>query len=188
MEALLVSTLVVGLAEIGDKTQLLALVLAVRYKRSVPVLVGLTVATLANHALAAGVGQLAADLLHPEFLRWSLVVLFACMAGWALIPDHFRRDEAERGRGHGPFITATVAFFFLEMGDKTQIATIALAAKYDAFFAVLIGSTVGLVLVTAPVVVLGHLFAARIRLEWVRLAAAGMFFSLSLWVAIRGLG
>ncbi len=188
MEAFWVSTLVVAIAEIGDKTQLLALVLAIRYRRPVPVLAGLTVATLANHALAAGIGQFVADLLHPDMLRWLLAASFAAMAAWALIPERFRGDEAEHGRGYGPWVTSTVTFFLLEMGDKTQIATVALAAKFDSFFAVLFGSTLGLVVVTAPIILFGHLFAARIRLEWVRLGTAAMFFSLAAWVAVTGIG
>lgn len=188
MEAFLVSTLVVAIAEIGDKTQLLALILAIRYRQPVPVLGGLIIATLANHALAAGVGQLTAGWVSPETLKWLLVLLFLGMAVWALIPEHFRGTEAEKGRGHGPWVTSIIAFFLLEMGDKTQIATVALAAKYDAFTAVLIGSTLGLVVVTIPVVIFGHLFAARIRIDWVRMAAACMFFGLAIWVAIRGIG
>lgn len=187
MEALLVSTLVVAVAEIGDKTQLLALLLATRYRAPWQLLAGITLATLANHALAGLLGSLLAGLLDAETLRWILVVSFAGMAAWALIPDRLAEGEARHGRRYGPFLAATLAFFLLEMGDKTQVATVALAARFESLPAVVVGTTLGMLLANGPVVLLGHLLGDRLRLDLIRIAAALLFLLLGIWIAVYGL-
>lgn len=187
LEAFAVSTLVVAVAEIGDKTQLLALLLATRYRAPWQIIAGVTLATIANHALAGVVGRLVADLLDPETLRWLLAVSFAAMAAWALIPDRLGEGEATHGRRYGPFLAATIAFFLVEMGDKTQIATVALAARYEALSLVVLGTTAGMLLANAPVVLLGHLLGGRLRLDLVRIGAALLFLGLGVWVAAFGL-
>lgn len=188
METLLLSTLVVAIAEIGDKTQILGLLLATRYRAPWQVLGGITVATLANHALAGAAGAMLADLLSPAVLRWVLVGSFATMAAWALIPDRLGEDEAGRGRRFGPFLATTIAFFIVEMGDKTQIATVALAARAEPVAMVVVGSTIGLLLANAPVILLGHLFGQRLPMRWVRAGAALLFAALAVWVAVAGPG
>ena len=188
LDTLLLSTMVVAVAEIGDKTQLLALLLATRYRAPWQVLAGIAVATLANHALAGAAGILFADLVDAGILRWVLAASFAAMAAWALVPDRLEEGEARHGRRFGPFLATTVAFFIVEMGDKTQLATAALAAGTGLVAAVVVGSTLGLLLANAPVVLLGHMFGARIRMRWVRLGAAALFAALALWVAVFGVG
>jgi len=186
MEAFLVSTFVVAVAEIGDKTQLLALLLVLRYRAPRAVLAGIIVATVANHALAGVAGHFLSALLTDEVLRWVLAASFAGMAAWALVPDRVDEKEAEHGRRFGPFLATTVAFFLVEIGDKTQIATVALAAKFDAVVMVVLGSTLGMVVANAPVVLLGHLAGDRLRLDWIRIGAATIFAALALWVAVFG--
>jgi len=177
MESLLVSTGVVAIAEIGDKTQLLALVLAARYRRPLPIILGILVATLANHALAAWAGGLAAAWIGPAALRWILGLLFVAMAAWCLIPD---KDGGVPGRaaGAGAFVATLVAFFLVEIGDKTQLATVALAARFEAVLLVTLGTTLGMMIANAPVVLFGEAIARRLPLEAIRIAAALIFATL----------
>jgi len=174
LEALLVSTGIVAIAEIGDKTQLLSLVLVARYRRPLPIIFGILFATLLNHGLAGALGAWIRSLLAPETLRWILALSFFAMAAWALRPD--RPDERTRfGERYGVFAVTLVAFFLVEIGDKTQIATIALAARYDALFAVVLGTTAGMLLANAPVVLLADRVAAKVPYRLIRYIAAGLF-------------
>lgn len=174
MEAFLVSTGVVALAEMGDKTQLLSLVLATRYRRPWPIVLGILVATLANHALAAAVGGWLASLVGPQVLRWALGLSFVAMGAWILVPD--KADEARSSAERlGVLGTTVVAFFLAEMGDKTQIATVGLAAKYASLAPVVAGTTLGMMLANVPVVFLGDRLAARIPLRLTRAVAAAIF-------------
>ncbi|HEX5756676.1 MAG TPA: TMEM165/GDT1 family protein [Arenimonas sp.] len=186
MDALLVSTLVVALAEIGDKTQLLALVLAARYRRPGVVVLGIAIATLLNHALAAAVGAWLADWLPGEVLRWTVVASFIAVAAWTLVPDKLDDDEAPRS-ARGAFLATLVAFFLVEIGDKTQVATVVLAAQYTPMLLVVLGTTLGMLLANAPVVWLCARFADRLPLRAARFTAASVFLSLGLWIAWQGL-
>lgn len=180
MDALFVSTAVVAVAEIGDKTQLLALLLAVRFRAPLAICLGILVATLANHAVAAGVGTLIADWVAGDWLRWGVGISFLLMAGWALIPDKMDEDDAPKPSRFGPFLTTTIAFFLVEIGDKTQIATVALGARYDQIVMVTLGTTLGMMLANVPAVFLGDVAAKKIPLAWVRGGAAVLFASLGL--------
>ena len=174
MEALLVSTGIVAIAEIGDKTQLLALLLAAKFKRPLPIILGIFVATIANHALAALAGTLVADLLTPDIMRWVLGASFLAMAAWALVPDTM--DEAPEDRGAwGAFLGTTIAFFLVEMGDKTQVATVALAARYHAVLMVAAGTTLGMMIANVPAVLLGEAATRVLPLNLVRIIAAVLF-------------
>src|SRR5690348_14170946 len=154
MEAFLVSAGLVAIAEIGDKTQLLAMLLATRYRRPLPIIAGILVATLANHALAASVGAAVAAWLGPDAMRWIVGGLFIAMAGWALIPD--KADEGPKAAGHvGAFLATAIAFFLVEMGDKTQIATVALAARFQSVALVTAGTTLGMMIANVPAVLFG---------------------------------
>lgn len=183
MEALLFSTFAVAIAEIGDKTQLLSLILAARYRRFWPIAWGILVATLLNHALAGWLGSMAAAYIPPEALRWILFASLAGMALWVLIPDKFDDEDAPKPR-YGPFVATTIAFFIAEMGDKTQIATVLLAAKYEQLVMVVIGTTVGMLLANIPVVALGAKFAHRLPLKAARYAAAAVFAVLAVLVVL----
>jgi len=185
MPALLTSTLVVAIAEIGDKTQLLSLVLAARFRRPAPIIAGILAATLLNHAIAAWVGEWVATALGPEVLRWSLGVSFLAIALWALRPDELG-DEARAIRQTGIFIAALIAFFVAEIGDKTQLATVALAAKYNALASVVLGTTLGMMLANVPVVIYGERIVHRLPLRVVRWLAAGVFFGLGAVVLLGG--
>ena len=175
MEAFLVSTGIVALAEIGDKTQLLTLCLAARFRQPWPIVLGILVATLANHALAAALGQWITALVGPEVLRWVLGLSFVAMAVWMLIPDQLDDDEAAVGRTLGVFGATVVAFFLAEMGDKTQIATVALAAQFGAYFAVVAGTTVGMLLANVPVAFLGDRLTRKLPIRLVHAIAAATF-------------
>jgi putative Ca2+/H+ antiporter (TMEM165/GDT1 family) len=181
LEAFLVSTGVVALAEIGDKTQLLALVLAVRYRRPLPVALGILVATLANHALAASAGVWVARALGPDTLRWIVGVSFLAMAAWTLVPDRLDGEEPKYAR-FGVFGATAIAFFLVEIGDKTQIATIALAARYAALYAVVAGTTLGMLIANLPVVYLGDRLLRRVPMKAVHAVAAAMFAVLGVLV------
>ena len=181
MESLLVSTLVVAIAEIGDKTQLLAIILATRFKRPVPIILGILVATLANHALAATAGYWVADLLSGVWFKWAIAVSFVAMAAWALIPDKADDDEAGSAGRYGVFLTTTIAFFLVEMGDKTQIATVALGAKFHSIAWVAAGTTLGMMLANVPAVYLGEAATKIVPLKYVRIGAAVIFLALGLW-------
>jgi Ca2+/H+ antiporter, TMEM165/GDT1 family len=174
MQAFFVSAGVVALAEIGDKTQLLALVLAVRFRKPVPIIFGILIATLANHALAGLLGRWIAATIGPTWLRWILGVSFIAMAIWTLIPDKSPDSDAQRFR-LGAFTTTLISFFLLEMGDKTQIATVALAAKYSALVAVIAGTTLGMMLANVPAVLLGEVAAKKLPLRVVHGIAALIF-------------
>ena len=173
MEAFLVSTGIVALAEMGDKTQLLSLVLAARFRRPWPIVLGIFLATVANQALAAAVGGWLAVLVGPDWMRIGIGVGFLAMAAWTLVPDRLD-DELQTGR-FGVFLATCIAFFLAEMGDKTQVATVALAARYGAFASVVLGTTVGMMLANVPVVFLGERIAARLPLKLLRRVAAGAF-------------
>ncbi len=175
MQALLVSTLVVAIAEIGDKTQLLALILAARFRQPLAISLGILVATLANHALAGVLGAWAASALSPAILRWVLGLSFLAVAAWALIPDRIDENEARPVSRDRAFLTTLISFFLVEIGDKTQVATAVLAARFDALPLVVIGTTMGMMLANVPVVMLGEAAAKRVPLRLVRLVAAVIF-------------
>ncbi len=174
LEAFLVSAGIVALAEIGDKTQLLALVLAARYRRPVPVILGIFVATLANHALAAWLGAGIAEALGRDALRWILGLSFLAMAAWTLVPDKLEKEKPQSAR-LGAFAATLVAFFLVEMGDKTQIATAALAARYASIAAVVAGTTLGMMLADVPAVYFGERVLRRVPVKTVHRFAAASF-------------
>jgi putative Ca2+/H+ antiporter (TMEM165/GDT1 family) len=184
METLFVSTAAVAIAEIGDKTQLLSLLLAARYRRFWPIASGILVATVLNHALAAWFGTLVAEALAPATLRWLVATSFAAVALWALKPDAIKDDAAPTPR-YGAFVATTVAFFLAEIGDKTQVATVVLAAQYAPLAAVIVGTTLGMLLANLPVIALGARFAHRLPLRTARWAAALLFLALGAWVVLR---
>jgi putative Ca2+/H+ antiporter (TMEM165/GDT1 family) len=184
MEAFLISTGVVALAEIGDKTQLLALVLAAKYRRPVPIILGILVATLLNHAAAGVVGAWLAAWLGEELLRWILGLSFIAMAFWMLVPDKLDDEETKPAR-FGVFLSTLIAFFGVEIGDKTQIATVALAAKYSSLIAVVGGTTLGMMLANVPAVLLGEVAAKKLPMRLVHGVAAAIFAVLGLLVLLR---
>lgn len=174
MEAFLISTGVVALAEIGDKTQLLAFILAARFRKPWPIVFGILVATLVNHGFAGALGAWITSLMGPEMLRWVLGVSFIAMAVWTLIPDKFDEEDAKLAR-YGVFWTTVVAFFLAEMGDKTQVATVALAAQFNSLLAVVAGTTFGMMLANVPAVLLGDRLAHRLPVRLVHGVAAAIF-------------
>ena len=178
MEAFLISTGVVALAEIGDKTQLLAFILAARFKKPLPIILGILIATIANHALAGMLGTWLTQLMAPEALRWLLGISFILMAGWVMIPDRLDEEEAKPINGLGVFGTTLLVFFLAEMGDKTQIATVALAAQYQAFLMVVLGTTLGMMIANVPAVLIGKNMAKRIPVKLVHAIAALIFVAL----------
>jgi Ca2+/H+ antiporter, TMEM165/GDT1 family len=184
VEAFLVSTLVVAVGEIGDKTQLLALFLSARFRRPLPILIGILVATLANHALAGALGEWVRSAISPQGLRWAVGVSFIAIGVWALRPDRFDGMRSAMG-SYGVFLVTASAFFLAEMGDKTQIATVALAAKFDAFIPVVAGTTLGLMIANAPVVLIAYQAAPRIPLKAVRIVAAALFIGLGIAVLVQ---
>jgi Ca2+/H+ antiporter, TMEM165/GDT1 family len=182
MQAFLVSTGIVGLAEIGDKTQLLALVLAARFRKPWPIVLGILVATIANHAMAGALGAWVTTQISPQTMRWILGVSFLAMAVWMLIPDKLEDDETgSKAPRFGVFGTTVIVFFLAEMGDKTQIATVMLAARYDAYlFWVVVGTTLGMMLANAPVVWLGARATRLLPLRVVHIVSALVFAVLGL--------
>ena len=180
MEAFLVSTGIVALAEMGDKTQLLALVLAVRFKKPWPIVAGILAATIINHALAGAVGAWVVTVVGPQVLRWILAASFLAMAVWMLVPDKLDEDDAVKSPRYGVFITTVVVFFLAEMGDKTQIATVMLAARYDSIVSVVAGSTLGMMLANAPVVWLGERVTRLVPLRTVHIISALVFVVLGI--------
>lgn len=188
MESFLISVGVVAVSEIGDKTQLLSLLLAARFKRPMPIIAGILLATLFNHALAGAVGGLIADLVNPMVLRWGLGALFVGMGIWALIPDKLDDDDSVKDAAtfFGIFWITTVTFFLAEMGDKTQLATAALAARLGSVPLVVAGTTVGMLLADVPAVYLGRIATAKIQGPWVRYAAAAIFIVLGLLTILAG--
>jgi putative Ca2+/H+ antiporter (TMEM165/GDT1 family) len=187
MEAFLVSTGIVALAEMGDKTQLLALLLAARFRKPWPIVAGILVATLANHALAGALGGWLTQFAGPAALRWIVGASFLAMALWMLVPDRLGEDAAPRTPRLGVFATTALAFFVAEMGDKTQVATVVLAARYQLWAAVVAGTTLGMLLANAPVVWLGDRIVRRVPLRAVHLASAAVFAVLGL-AALPGAG
>ncbi len=186
MEAFFFSTAVVALAEMGDKTQLLAFVLAAKLKRKWPIALGILVATLANHFLAGYVGSWLARLVSPGTLRWIIAISFFVFALWTLKPD--KLDANRKLRGSGVFLTTLVAFFLVEMGDKTQLATVALAARFDSLTAVVAGTTLGMMIANVPAVWLGEALADRVNMKIMRAIAALLFVVLGILALIAGDG
>jgi putative Ca2+/H+ antiporter (TMEM165/GDT1 family) len=184
MESFLVSTGIVALAEMGDKTQLLSLILAARFRKPWPIVLGIFVATLVNHALAGAVGAWVTSVLGPDVLRWVLGGSFIAMALWMLIPDKIDEDEVGAGPKYGVFVTTLVAFFLAEMGDKTQVATVMLAARFDAWASVVAGTTLGMMLANAPVVWFGDAITRKVPIKLVHTIGALVFLVLgvlALW-------
>ena len=186
MEAFLVSTLVVAVGEIGDKTQLLALLLAARFRKPVPIILGILVATLANHTVAGLVGAWVSANLAPETLRWGLGLSFLAIAVWALKPDKIDESPSTLGR-YGVFLVTLVAFFLAEIGDKTQLATVALAAKYQMLPAVVAGTTLGMLIADVPAVFIAQAASPKIPFKAVRYIAAALFAALGV-AALAGVG
>lgn len=186
MDAFLISTAIVALAEMGDKTQLLSLVLAARFRKPWPIVWGILVATLVNHALAGGLGASVTAFMGPATLRWVLGLSFLAMAAWMLVPDHLDDDEVDVTPKFGIFGTTVMAFFLAEMGDKTQIATVMLAAEYQSWLWVVAGTTLGMMLANAPVVWLGERITRLVPLTWVHRISAAVFVVLGLLVLFGG--
>ena len=177
MDAFLISTGIVALAEIGDKTQLLAFVLAAKFRKPWPIIAGILVATLANHGLAGALGSWITATVGPQTMRWVLGVSFFAMAAWILVPDKLD-DEAAPSAKYGVFVTTVIAFFLAEMGDKTQVATVALAAQFNALIAVVAGTTLGMMIANVPAVLLGNKIANRVPVRLVHGIAALIFLAL----------
>jgi len=187
IEALATSTAVVALAEIGDKTQLLAILLATRFRRPWPVIAGILVATLANHFLAALLGSSVAGLLHGQWFRYLVAASFIAMAAWIMVPDEPGKLSDKPGR-FGAFLTTAIAFFLVEMGDKTQIATIALGARFHDIIAVMLGTTLGMMIANVPAVFLGEALIKRVPLNTVRWLTAGLFMVIGVWLLLQTAG
>ena len=189
MEALLNSAAVVALGEMGDKTQILAMLLAIRYHRPLPILIGILLATILSMGITALVGSSLAQLVPAELLRWLLVVMFFAVAIWTLIPekDDDDDDEVPIKTSGNLVLIAFITFLLAELGDKSQLATLVMAAKYQNFTLVMLGSTLGEMLAIAPAVLLGKTTAQWIPLKWIRIAAAALFAGLGLWVLLFGL-
>ncbi|MBM5570670.1 MULTISPECIES: TMEM165/GDT1 family protein [Deefgea] len=174
-DAFLISTGVVAIAEMGDKTQLLSLILAARFRRPLPIVAGIFVATVLNHFAAAWIGQQVAGLVSADILRWIVGLGFLAIAAWALVPDTISEEESQL-KPYGAFVATTIAFFLAEMGDKTQVATVALALKYTPLWQVVLGTTVGMMLANVPAVYLGNWISSRMHiLRMVRFVAAAIF-------------
>jgi putative Ca2+/H+ antiporter (TMEM165/GDT1 family) len=186
VEAWLVSIGIVALAEIGDKTQLLTLVLAARYKRPWPIVAGIFVATLVNHAIAGAAGAWLTKAIGPDAMRWVLGISFIAMAAWMLIPDTLDDDAGAARKVGGVFVTTSFLFFLVEIGDKTQIATVALAARFDSLVAVVMGTTVGMILANAPVAFFGEALANRMPVRALHVAAALVFAALGVGILVVG--
>jgi putative Ca2+/H+ antiporter (TMEM165/GDT1 family) len=187
LQSLLVSTGVVALAEIGDKTQLLAFLLAARFRKPLPIVAGILAATIVNHGLAGALGAWITTHVNPQALRWILGVSFIAMAAWTMIPDEIEEDEAKLAKGFGVFGATLVTFFLAEMGDKTQLATIALAAHYGAPVLVVIGTTLGMLIADVPAVFVGEKLAKRIPMRLVHSIAAAIFAALGV-ATLLGVG
>ena len=188
MEAFLTSSAVVALAEVGDKTQLLAIVLATRFKKPWPIVAGIFVATLANHFLAALVGEQAAAFLDGLWFRYLVAASFIVMGLWTLIPDKFDEDDESKPGRFGPFLATAIAFFLVEMGDKTQIATVALAARFESVIPVMLGTTLGMMIANAPAVFLGNALIERVPMRVVHMIAALLFVAIGLWLLVQTAG
>jgi putative Ca2+/H+ antiporter (TMEM165/GDT1 family) len=188
MEAFFTSTLLVAIAEIGDKTQLLAILLAARFRQPLAIIAGIAAATLANHALAAWLGTLTASWLDGPGFRLALAAGFVAVGLWTLVPDKLDADEAPAVGARSAFLATLIAFFLVEMGDKTQVATVALGARYQAVAAVTAGTTLGMLMANVPAVLLGEALVKRIPLARVRQAAALLFVATGLWFGADALG
>lgn len=175
MHSLLISTGVVALAEMGDKTQLLAFILAARFKKPIPIILGILVATIINHGLAGALGAWITSIVNPEMLRWVLGASFIGMAIWTLIPDKIEEEHTHVASHLGVFGATFITFFLAEMGDKTQLATIALAAHYTAPLTVVVGTTLGMLIADIPAVFVGNKFSKKISMKLVHSIAAGIF-------------
>jgi putative Ca2+/H+ antiporter (TMEM165/GDT1 family) len=186
VEAFLLSTMVVGLAEIGDKTQILSLMLAARFLRPLPIISGILFATIANHAAAGLVGTFFGSLLTGPWMRWILGISFLSVAVWALFPDKYEGNDKAISRA-GAFTATLVAFFLAEIGDKTQIATIGLAARFELFYPVVIGTTLGMMLANIPAVLIGDRIAGKLPLKAIRITAAVVFAALGAFT-LAGVG
>jgi putative Ca2+/H+ antiporter (TMEM165/GDT1 family) len=187
MDALLTSTALVALAEIGDKTMLLAIVLAARFRRPLPIIAGIFVATILNHALAAWAGSLAADFFAGQTFRLVVAASFIVMGLWTLVPDTFDEDDAPAATARGAFLTTLVAFFIVEMGDKTQLATVALGARFHDVALVAAGTTLGMMIANVPAVLLGDALVKRVSLKAMRIAAAALFVAVGAWMLVEAL-
>jgi len=187
LNSLLTSAGIVALAEMGDKTQLLAFLLAARFRRRLPIILGILAATLLNHGLAGGLGAWLATLLTPMMLRWSVGLLFLAMAVWTLIPDKIEDEEARTAARLGVFGATFVTFFLAEMGDKTQIATVAMATQFSSVVLVIAGTTLGMLIADVPAVFLGQRFANRIPMRLVHVIAAALFAALGI-ATLAGFG
>ena len=185
METFLISATTVALAEVGDKTQLLSLILAAKYRKPWPICIGILVATLINHALAGSVGALIGAWLTPMMLKWIVAMSFFAVAAWTLVPDQADEKDADRVARYGVLAATAVTFFLAEMGDKTQIATIVLAANYHPLWQVVAGTTIGMLVANVPVVWLGSRFATNLPLRAARIAAALLFAALGAWILAR---
>ncbi|PKM31813.1 MAG: hypothetical protein CVV07_01515 [Gammaproteobacteria bacterium HGW-Gammaproteobacteria-11] len=188
MEAFLVSTGIVTLAEIGDKTQLLALLLILRFRRPWPIVLGILAATVANHALAGALGQLLGSLLSEVWLYSLLALSFVAVALWTLVPDKLDDDEGLSVSRFGVFTATLIAFFIAEMGDKTQIATVVLAAQFDVYVWVVLGTTLGMLLANVPVVFMGNALAGRLPLNLIRVLAALAFLLMAIYAGWQAWG
>jgi putative Ca2+/H+ antiporter (TMEM165/GDT1 family) len=184
LEPLVVSTAIVAAAEMGDKTQLLSFVLAAKLKRPVPIVLGILVATLANHFLAGWIGAWLATLVSPRTLKWVIGASFVVFGLWTLKPDELEDDR--KLRGSGVFLTTLLAFFLVEMGDKTQLATVALAARYQSLALVVAGTTLGMMIANVPAVWIGEALAHRINMKWMRWTAAALFVLLGVLTLFAG--
>lgn len=180
LDSLLISTGVVALAEIGDKTQLLAFLLAARFKKPLPIILGILVATIFNHALAGALGAWITTVISPELLRWILGGSFIAMAIWTLIPDEIEEEETQIAKQFGVFGATLITFFLAEMGDKTQVATVAMAAHFSNALFVVAGTTLGMLIADIPAVFIGNKFASKIPMKLVHSVAAAIFAILGL--------
>lgn len=186
MEAFLISTGLVTLAEMGDRTQLLAFLLAAKFRRPLPIMLGILIATLANHAFAGFLGQWFAELVTPNVLRWVLAVTFFAMAAWMMIPDKLD-DDAPDNTKYGVLVTTIIAFFLAEIGDKTQVATVALAARFDDLSWIVAGTTLGMMIANIPAIYLGDKFADKLPVRLIHLVAALLFVLLGV-LTLLGVG
>lgn len=184
METLLISTAIVAAAEMGDKTQLLSFVLAARFKNKLPIALGILVATLANHFLAGYVGGWLASLVSPNTLKWIVALSFFAFGLWALKPDELKEDQ--KLRGTGVFVTTLIVFFLVEMGDKTQLATVALAARFNSLVYVVLGTTLGMMIANVPAVWMGEALAKRMNMKVMHWIAAGLFIVLGVLTLLAG--
>jgi Ca2+/H+ antiporter, TMEM165/GDT1 family len=186
LQSFLVSTGLVAVAEIGDKTQLLAVLLAARFRKPLPIIGGILAATLLNHGLSALLGDVAAGLLSGPWMRWVLGLAFLAFAGWALVPDKMDEDDAPPCTTGSIFWCTAAAFFMVEIGDKTQIATVALGARFHDLASVAAGTTLGMMLANIPAVLIGERAATALPLKWIRLAAAALFAAVGVWILVTG--